>query len=350
MKSSDNVVRSEVRANSGNSNDLIGYQAGSYTTTGLYNTADGHSALLLNTTGSYNTAVGKSSLYSNTVGNQNTAIGTLALYSNTTGIYNAAFGYASLNSATTALYNTALGSLALFNITSGSYNAAIGYGAGRTIADGVTGNTTGANSVFVGFDARANADGDSNEIVIGASAIGAGSNTATLGNTSITKTVLRGAVNIGTGPAILTGPSANTLQIGDADTASPSAQTVKFQSVIAGTSNAAGSNATLKAPASTGNAAGGSLKFQVTPPGSSGTSQNTWSDALTLAGDANLTATFGGVARLRGYTVATLPAAGTAGRIAYVTDATAPTYRGALTGGGAVTCLVFDNGTSWESH
>ena len=196
MKSSDNVVRSEVRANSGNSNDLIGYQAGSYTTTGLYNTADGHSALLLNTTGSYNTAVGKSSLYSNTVGNQNTAIGTLALYSNTTGIYNAAFGYASLNSATTALYNTALGSLALFNITSGSYNAAIGYGAGRTIADGVTGNTTGANSVFVGFDARANADGDSNEIVIGASAIGAGSNTATLGNTSITKTVLRGGVGI----------------------------------------------------------------------------------------------------------------------------------------------------------
>lgn len=47
------------------------------------------------------------------------------------------------------------------------------------------------------------------------------------------------------------------------------------------------------------------------------------------------------------YTVATLPAAGTAGRRAYVTDATAPTFLGALTGGGSVVCPVFDNGTAW---
>jgi len=47
------------------------------------------------------------------------------------------------------------------------------------------------------------------------------------------------------------------------------------------------------------------------------------------------------------YTVATLPAAGTAGRRAYVTDATAPTWLGALTGGGAVVTPVFDNGTAW---
>lgn len=47
------------------------------------------------------------------------------------------------------------------------------------------------------------------------------------------------------------------------------------------------------------------------------------------------------------YTVATLPAAGTAGRRAYVTDATTPTFLGALTGGGAVVCPVFDNGTAW---
>jgi hypothetical protein len=49
------------------------------------------------------------------------------------------------------------------------------------------------------------------------------------------------------------------------------------------------------------------------------------------------------------YTVATLPAAGSAGRRAYVTDATAPTFLGALTGGGAVVCPVFDNGTAWVS-
>lgn len=47
------------------------------------------------------------------------------------------------------------------------------------------------------------------------------------------------------------------------------------------------------------------------------------------------------------YTVATLPAAGVAGRRAYVTDATAPAFLGALIGGGAVICPVFDNGTAW---
>ena len=49
-----------------------------------------------------------------------------------------------------------------------------------------------------------------------------------------------------------------------------------------------------------------------------------------------------------GYTVATLPA-GTVGMRAYVTDATAPTYNGALTGGGAVTVPVFYNGSAWVS-
>lgn len=68
------------------------------------------------------------------------------------------------------------------------------------------------------------------------------------------------------------------------------------------------------------------------------------------------TARFGGAvvfestARLFGYTVATLPAAGVAGRTAYVTDATAPVYLGALVGGGAVVTPVFDNGANWVSY
>ncbi len=53
---------------------------------------------------------------------------------------------------------------------------------------------------------------------------------------------------------------------------------------------------------------------------------------------------------LKSYTVATLPAAGTAGRMAYVTDALAPTYNGAAVGGGAVVVPVFDNGTIWTTH
>jgi hypothetical protein len=50
----------------------------------------------------------------------------------------------------------------------------------------------------------------------------------------------------------------------------------------------------------------------------------------------------------KGYTVGTLPS-GTIGDRAYVTDATAPTYLGTLTGGGAIKCPVWYNGTAWVS-
>ena len=51
----------------------------------------------------------------------------------------------------------------------------------------------------------------------------------------------------------------------------------------------------------------------------------------------------------KAFTVATLPAAGVQGRRAWVTDATTPTFLGALTGGGTVKTPVFDNGTAWVS-
>lgn len=54
--------------------------------------------------------------------------------------------------------------------------------------------------------------------------------------------------------------------------------------------------------------------------------------------------------RLRAYTVGTLPAAGILGRIACVTDALAPSYLGALTGGGSVRVPVFDNGSAWVAY
>lgn len=51
--------------------------------------------------------------------------------------------------------------------------------------------------------------------------------------------------------------------------------------------------------------------------------------------------------RLRQYTVATLPAAGTVGRLAAVSDAAAPAFNTAVVGGGAVKIPVYDNGTAW---
>lgn len=55
---------------------------------------------------------------------------------------------------------------------------------------------------------------------------------------------------------------------------------------------------------------------------------------------------FGGAVNLMNYTVATLPT-GVRGDTAYVTDAVACTFMGALTGGAAVVCPVFYNGAAW---
>ena len=53
--------------------------------------------------------------------------------------------------------------------------------------------------------------------------------------------------------------------------------------------------------------------------------------------------------KLKNYKVSTLPS-GVIGDHAYVTDATAPTYLGTLTGGGSIVCPVFYNGKTWVSY
>ena len=141
---------------------------------------------------------------------------------------------------------------------------------------------------------------------------------------------------------ILYRKGAANLQHGDADAAAPVAQTIGVQSVVAGTSNTAGANFTIRGSQGTGTGVGGNIIFQVAPAGTAGTAQNALATALTVYNTKTVAV---GVA----FTVATLPAAGTQGRRAWVTDAVLPTFRGALTGGGAVVCPVFDNGTAWVS-
>ena len=95
--------------------------------------------------------------------------------------------------------NIALGAYSLYNpVTSASYNIAIGYSAGRYITNGTTNNGNVKNSIFLGADTKAQANGQTNQIVIGHNAIGNGSNTVTLGGNEITKTILKGNVGIGT--------------------------------------------------------------------------------------------------------------------------------------------------------
>ena len=169
-----------------------------FNNTGSSNTAVGFSALKSNTSGNDNSAIGFNSLLNNTTGTRNTAQGFEVLYSNTTGGYNVAIGYKSIYNNTSGTFNVANGYLSLYANTTGSNNVAVGYQAGRFITDGSTANTTGDYNVFLGTDTKALADNDQNEIVIGYNATGVGSNSAVLGNDSITKTVLKGNVGIGT--------------------------------------------------------------------------------------------------------------------------------------------------------
>lgn len=146
------------------------------------------------------------------------------------------------------------------------------------------------------------------------------------------------------GDTFFTRRAAANFRLGAADAAAPVAQTLSVQSVVTGTSNTAGANLTITGSQSTGSGAGGSIIFQTAAANSGGgaTIQNTLANAMVI--DSVKTVRLG-----TGYTVATLPAAGTAGRRTYVTDATLPTFLGTLTGGGAVVCPVFDNGTAWVS-
>jgi hypothetical protein len=89
---------------------------------------------------------------------------------------------------------------------------------------------------------------------------------------------------------ILTRRAAANLRLGAADAAAPVAQTLSVQSVVAGTTNTAGTNLTITGSQGTGTGAGGSIIFQVAPAGSSGTAQNALATALTINADRTVTA------------------------------------------------------------
>ena len=179
----------------GDGNVALGISSLQDNTTGDYNIALGYQSLLQNTTGGYNVALGAQSLRSNT-GSFNIALGISALYNNTTANSNIALGHSSLIDNTTGLQNVALGFMALGHNTTGGYNIGFGTNAGKYALDGATSNTTGEESIFIGRNTRANANGEINQIVIGGAAIGKGSNTVTLGNDNIATTYLKGDVNI----------------------------------------------------------------------------------------------------------------------------------------------------------
>lgn len=188
----------------GGANTGVGGSALAANTSGQRNTATGYLALGLNNTGGYNSAYGMYALYNNLGASNNTALGYGTLYTNSVGTDNTAIGLSALNT-TVGYYNTAVGSSAGYNAT-GSNLALFGYKAGNAITSGAAntfigtqagfGNasanatTTGSNNTYIGFQTVGSANNNTNEIVIGHTAVGNGSNTTTIGNSSTTNTVI----------------------------------------------------------------------------------------------------------------------------------------------------------------
>jgi len=174
------------------SNLFYGYQSGQSLTSGSQSSGFGSGSLYSITSGVSDTALGNNSLHFMQVGQYNTGVGVSAEQNNTSGNNNTAVGHQSL------AYDTL------------SDNTALGYQAGAWYTGGpVNQNNNSTQSTFLGSQTESKTANDTNETVIGFGAIGAGSNTVTLGNTSVTQTLLQGKVTAG-GLAVTYGVGAAT--------------------------------------------------------------------------------------------------------------------------------------------
>ena len=144
-----------------------------------------------------NTRVGTSALNANTTGTQNTSIGYFTLLNNTQGTSNTVLGYGCMSSNTIGTSNIAIGVSAFTINTTGSTNIAIGEQAGNYSHTPTTNNVSSSNSIYLGYDTRSSANGNTNEIVIGHQGNGNGSNTVTIGNSSIANNYFTGNVRGG---------------------------------------------------------------------------------------------------------------------------------------------------------
>jgi hypothetical protein len=163
-------------------NTAYGYQSLSANLTGIGTTANGYQAGKASL-GNYNTFVGYSAGLTKT-GNFNTAFGASTLQLTDGGTQCTAVGYGAAYPCT-ADRVTAIGNQALGANTSGGYNTAVGYQAGQSL-------TTGTFNCYFGYLAINSGVAVTNEIVVGNSVTGNGSNTTTIGNSSTTATYFPG--------------------------------------------------------------------------------------------------------------------------------------------------------------
>lgn len=188
------------RSTTGLYNCFFGLEAGRDNSTGTNNSFFGVEAGRVNSSASFNSFYGIQAGRSTTTGSYNSFFGSGAGYSNGGGTYNAFFGNAAGSGNTSGSYNSCFGFASGEFHTTGSENVFLGVESGRRISSG-SNLTVATNSIFIGGLSRANANSESNQIVIGHSAIGLGSNTTVIGNSSTTLFRPYGNVAIGANTA-----------------------------------------------------------------------------------------------------------------------------------------------------
>ena len=169
-------------------------QATTFQTTGTSTQLQGNVMTSTGNLGDGVNAIGEDAAKNNS-GDNNAVFGALALDAGTTSGFNSTFGNSSMSESTAGGHNAVFGYSGLRGATSGGENVAIGSSAGRYINAG-TDNTSPDDSIYIGFDTRASAATNVNEIVIGHEGRGSGSNTVTLGNSSITDNYLNGNLHV----------------------------------------------------------------------------------------------------------------------------------------------------------
>jgi hypothetical protein len=153
---------------------------------------------------------------------------------------NGAVGTNSLDSATSGYQNSTLGHQAGHAFTTAYNSVAIGYRSGYTTA------ASGNGVTLIGASTDTNGAADTNETVVGSGATGNGSNTVTLGNSSVTGTWYNGTQHIvATAPTASTGSVATySTNAGGEITSLSAATTVTITFANSGWTNAAFCTAT----------------------------------------------------------------------------------------------------------
>ena len=202
-----------------------------YENTGLFNISLGVSSIPRNATGSQNFGLADQTLSNLTSGYGDGAIGVGALNSLTTGFEFICVGDECGANATTAYKNAGLGAGALGSLTTGGEDTGVGAGACSDIqaSSGVVciGYLAGSSNfgtysslpggMFIGNNTLPQANGDTNEEVIGNGATGHGSNSQTIGNPSMTSAVIYGVPTFpslgGSGPGCVAVSNAGLLSV-----------------------------------------------------------------------------------------------------------------------------------------